>query len=413
MPGTNKNELITGEIVLVLNKYLKKNHPDIENKLKPLIIKKIGNFIYLRYTNDREWRKTYLKELKYLYKLYENSNRTPFYCGCIFPKRKVEMVIVKSGNLFHFKTYPGQRDKHLPTCHFYDEPLDTVKFWRSRKTISPSILDFPKEAGIYKKEKEEIYRPLTSSNKPRMTFTRFMRSILDDVYGKAFNSINKNIDRLKEAELLKLPTVLCVRRLLIFQLKEKLPKNFKAFVNLLTRDQIEIEKNGIKLKVKDLEFFLKENQIFGWNLKEEGFASSTGNFLNITIKKGKKITRSFFIPLLFIDENKPFIPIESKNEAEKIKELLNAQKKVFKVITGTLSKNYAFLKYPSCITKILVRLTYYPDVIIFGEPLLVGEIIGFEDKKYKALKSRVKNEFYKLYETFGKPENCPIQYKFI
>jgi hypothetical protein len=421
MPNTNKNEFVTSEIVLVLNDYLEKSYPNLENKLKSLVIRKKGNIVYLRYTNDREWRQRHLESFKYLYKLYTTSSRTPFYCGCIFPKKKVEMVIVKSGNLYHFKTYPGQRNKHHPTCHFYDEPFDTIKFWNNRRVATPSILDFPKETVSYKQEKEEIQRPLTNSNKPRMTFTRFMRSLLDDTYGKAFNSINKNIDRLKDAEHLKLPTVLDVIKLLRFQLKERLPKGFKAFINLLTENQIEIGENHIKLKIKNknknLQLFLKESRIFGWDLKEEGFSSSTGNFLNIIImkiaKNKKIITRSFFIPLLFIDERKPFIPIESKNEAVKIEKLLSKQKKIFKVITGTLSKNYAFLGYPPCITKILVRLTYYPDVIVFGEPLLVGEIVGFKDEKYKALKNRVKNEFYKLYEIFGKPEDCPIQYKLI
>jgi hypothetical protein len=45
---------------------------------------------------------------------------------------------------------------------------------------------------------------------------------------KAFNSINININRLKDAEHLKLPTVLDIIKFLRFQLKEKLPMTEKA-----------------------------------------------------------------------------------------------------------------------------------------------------------------------------------------
>jgi len=165
---------------------------------------------------------------------------------------------------------------------------------------------------------------------------------------------------------------------------------------------------------------MSKKQIFGWDLWEQGFASSSGQYMFIIIEKAikrkknkKTITRSFVLPLLTIELQAPFIPIESKNEARIISDLLSTGIKLYKIITGSILKEHARLgfgiKY-KCVRELLSLLNYYPDLILFSNNKIeIAEIIGFEkDKEYKDLKKRMKNAINSLKKNL----NCNfVEYK--
>ena len=405
------NENIVVEVVLELSSIPVSARKKVERLLSPIALDSGKDYIIFPYQNDREWREQHLNILRELYKLYrqirESGGRTPFFCGCRYPKRKIELSLAKSGELYHFKTYKEQTANHSPECHFYDEPVDTEKIWErwKGKKLSISMLDVPKSPNqSVASERDELKRPLTKSNQPRMTFSRMMVSLTDEAYGWAFNGLNVGIDRLAQAEKLTLPTnsdvVVRLRKLL----SQRIPKSYEVFINLLSPGEIKVEGDSV---IFPFGRKISKRQVFGWDLDERGYASSIGNFLNINIfhKRKRIITRAFFLPLLYSQEDKPFIPIESKNEAKVIEKFLSDGKKVFKVLTGSIAKKYAKLGYPTCITSILLRLTYYPDLILFENPLKVVEIMGLESENYKALKRRIEREFKLL-----RSSDCPVEY---
>lgn len=418
-----EDEHIFIKVIVDLNKIPLRERKKIVSLLKPLIISQKKNLLFIRYIGDREWREENRKVLENLHKLYHSLKEKAggfMRCGCKV-KDSAELTIVRKGNLYHIRSFPGQLHKHSKDCPLYDEPINTEEIWekaKSDKKTIRSIFDFPKKKDATKKEQEDLFKPFTKSSritKRNITFTRFMRSIIDDAYGNAFNSINKEVDRLKEQDKLKLPS----NRNVIEKLNNKLQRllsefpNFDYFINILTKDDLRFEDGYLIVRHNRGKVRLSENQIFGWDLEEKGFSSSLGFYLNINIVKIKKdgkreVTRAFFLPILSNKLDEPFIPIESKNEANIIKKLLSENKKFFKVITGTLSKNYAKLgfKDKKCITRLLKNLTYYPDLILFEDKKVkVVEIRGLDNEIYKNLKKRVKRDFEIL-----KTPDCPIEY---
>ncbi|WP_022846791.1 hypothetical protein [Desulfurobacterium sp. TC5-1] len=403
------NEFISVKIVLDLFKVPKKHVKELVTLLDPITTGRDKRNIYFHYQNNRKWREKYWKILRKLHIVYgQLSGDTFLYCACSFPEKRVPLIIAKSGKLFYIKSFPEKTSEHDRICPFYGESVDTQALWKkwSKKEIKVTLLDFPNESNSNStEEREERLRPLTNSNKPRLTFTRIMLSYIDDAYGLAFNSVNKGINRLKESKNLSLPTVGKVLTVLGGKLNEKTPKGFRLFVNLISHNSMEISGESLILTYNDRKKIVHKRQIFGWDLWENGFAGSTGKFLNINVVKGKLITRAFFMPLLYLERSRPFIPIESRNEAGKIESLLKQGNRFFKVVTGSISKNYAKLSLPSCATSVLMRLSYYPDLVIFGEPLQVAELMGFRDTRYKKVKERVEKDFCRL-----RPPGCPMEY---
>ncbi len=400
------NELLKAKIIVDLRKVPKREREKLRKILAPIKVWEKKSSLCIYYNEEREWRKEHSKELKALHKVREELSKDVFlFCYC----NRVEMSIAKLGNHYYIRTFPNKVKKHRNFCPFYDEPVDTQALWKqwSKGKIKSSLLDFPKtgsSGSSPKDEFREIHRPSTKSNKPRKTFVRVILSLIDDAYGLAFNSLNKKVNRVNESEKLTLPSVAKVVSMLRKKLIDKTPRDFRIFVNLITRKEIKLSENSLEFSGH---FYgkVQKNQVFYWSPWEEGFASSTGNFLNINVQKNRRITRSFFLPLLYLEDDKPFIPIESKNEAEEIERLLKEGKKLFKVITGSLSKNYAKISRENCVNSLLRSLTYYPDLLIFGNPIQVIEITGFKNETYRKLKKRVKEEF----DLLCLPD-CPIEY---
>ena len=337
------NELVKAKIIADLGKVQERDRKRLRKFLASIKVWEKGHKICFHYENGREWREKHRAILKTLHDTYiQLPGDTFLFCSC----NQIPMLIAKTGELHHLRTFPEKRKEHDSSCPFYDEPVDTQAIWRKWNSgkIKETLLEIPKMSSPVRSPSEEIKeirRPLTSSNKPKQTFVRTILSLIDDAYGYSFNYINKGIDRLKESEKLFLPTVGEVVSALKKKLREKTPENFRCFVNLVGSDQIELSESYLELRLAGLDrkIPISKNQTFFWDLWETGFAGSTGKFLNVNFQKRGRITRAFFMPLLYLEEDRPFIPIESRNEAEKVERLLAEGKKLFKVITGTLSKN--------------------------------------------------------------------------
>ena len=380
----------------------------LQRVLKPLLVRKEKTGLVIKYNFDEGFRRSNEEIWEYL---YNNKSEIELCCYCKpNARKKPELTVVKRGSLYHLRTHPNQTHLHLPDCPFYGELVETEKIWQGIKKFKVSVLEAPRERVIYH-EKEELKIPLKSPDgktKPRLTFVRLMRSLVDEAYGVAFNSLNKEIDRMDKENLI-LPSVGKVREILKSKLVEKLPRGFHGFLNLITTDQIQVEDDRVRFNLAQTRFSVSKRQISNWDIEERGYGKSLGKFLAIVIskeiKRKRKVQRIFLMPLLYLEENKPFFPIESRNEGKVIEQLLQKGEKMFKVITGSLSREYIKLKLPKCISYCLYHLSYYPDLIIFGNPIKIAEILGNIDKDYLKLKRKVFRELKEL----KKARNCNFE----
>ena len=132
------NGNVIASIILDLSRIPPSERERALKVLSPIILKRGNEFIAFSYFSDDEWRRKHNSIFEYLYHLKEKGKRTPFFCGCAFPQKRVEMSLAKMGSLYHFKTYKGQTNQHTSYCHFYDEPINTEELWGKWKK-SPKL----------------------------------------------------------------------------------------------------------------------------------------------------------------------------------------------------------------------------------------------------------------------------------
>jgi len=378
-------------------------------KLSPFIKEEGKKEFKFDYSDSRNWRKRYKGDLA-LIRSFLEKGKIELVCGCT-KHRPPKMTIVKRKSLYHLRTFKNQTYKHSLSCPFHVHNVVSPKDFRRKleSKVPASLLVVRERERARKVNKEDLVSIKAPNRRKRFTFSGFCRGLIDKVQARSFNYLNKNKHR-KDPGDLSMPTVKMIKSSLEKEIERRVPKGFSYIVDLITRENIDVNRDNIIIRIPrtDEEVVVERYKIFGWDIEETGFSSSRGNFLLILFKdKRGKPTKVFLLPVLYIEGEATFVPIESLHEAEFAERLINENFKFLKIVTGSPVREYArlgFTKYDDfgCVKDILENSIYQPDFIIFmKEKILILELLGFpKDRKYRKLKDEVRKEFLYLGEKY-------------